>query len=173
MTKIISVSSVNASAIAIDVFFALSLPSSSALFLLRVAAVYSNKRIITMVFGVLWLALLGVNLLGAICSGPESSCYGNHPTFIDMIHLSLVYSSTPVILNVIFNTLVFIAISIRIMSFSRIDGSLKTRAGVFFRGDGFSKLTRALLQGGQIYYLFVISFPVLGITLTFVFSSTA
>jgi hypothetical protein len=64
------------------------------------------------------------------------------------------YAAAPAVLNSVFDTLIFIVISLRIMSFSYRDGHSTTRAGIFFRGDGLSKISRALLQGGQLYYLF-------------------
>jgi hypothetical protein len=44
-------------------FIAISGPSTSLLFLFRVRAVYNNSKMITALFGILWLATTGLNIL--------------------------------------------------------------------------------------------------------------
>jgi hypothetical protein len=56
----------------------------------------------------------------------------------------------------IFDMLVFIAISIRMVSLSRLDTTSTTRIDTFFRGHGLGPLPRTLLHGGQLYYLSVV-----------------
>jgi hypothetical protein len=41
----------------------IGVPATSLLFLFRVMAVYDNSRVITVFFGLLWLAITGLNIL--------------------------------------------------------------------------------------------------------------
>lgn len=45
------------------VFFAIGVPSTSLLFLLRVRAVYGNSKLVTAFFGIIWLAISGTSVL--------------------------------------------------------------------------------------------------------------
>jgi hypothetical protein len=133
---------------AIAVCTALSLPSSFTLFFLRVKAVYFHRRLPTIFFGFVWCVLLGLCFFAPMdlaatwremtrnCQATELSGY--------LWSLSIA--------NVIADTLVFIAISYRIMTLSH---GVSTPAKTFFRGHGLSRLSKAILQGGQTYYLFV------------------
>jgi hypothetical protein len=57
------------------------------------------------------------------------------------------------VLNAINDTLVFLAISYHIISYTTIGDSWSARAKSFFTADGLPRLSKALLQGGQLYYL--------------------
>ena len=59
-------------------------------------------------------------------------------------------------LNAVNDTLIFIAITYRILSCSVVGDSRSARARSFFEADGLPRLSKALLQGGQLYYLWVI-----------------
>ena len=59
----------------------------------------------------------------------------------------------PVIANAIHDTLVFLAISYRIISYTAIGDSWSARVKSFFTADGLPRLSRALLQSGQQFYL--------------------
>jgi hypothetical protein len=67
------------------------------------------------------------------------------------------YISVPIIMHAAFDTLVFFAISFRIISFSIVGDTFSARMKSFFRGEGLPSLPRSLLFGGQAYYVFVIS----------------
>lgn len=53
------------------------------------------------------------------------------------------------------DTLVFFAISYRIVSSAMVSSTWSARVKSFFMGDGLLNLSKALLQGGQVYYLSV------------------
>jgi hypothetical protein len=135
--------------LAIGISAVISLPATCGLFFFRVKGVYYNNRIIIVLFGALWFALFGVTFLFPLALqgahiGPTQKC-----TIVKVAD----FFAAPAVLNSVFDTLVFVAISLRIVSMPHTQGSLSTRAGTFFRGDGLSKVARALLQGGQLYYL--------------------
>jgi hypothetical protein len=125
----------------------IAIPGSATLFFLRVRAVYYNNKIITAIFGSLWIALFGLSITVAL------SIKGGHLglTLRCIVTKLEVYQMVLGITFNVFSTCVFVAITIRIMSFSLSE----SRSGTFFRGYGLTPLPRALLQSGQLYYLFV------------------
>jgi hypothetical protein len=62
----------------------------------------------------------------------------------------------PIILTAVNDTLIFIAISYRMVSLSMVSGTWSARAKSFFTGDGLHHLSKAMLQSGQAYYLSVV-----------------
>jgi hypothetical protein len=127
-----------------------AIPSTSALFFYRVKAIY-NHKIVTIFFGFLLFALFGLCFLFSIAAksghiGPTRYCIVTH-----FEH----YGSMPNLLHSIYDTLVFIAISLRIVSYSIVGDTFGARMRSFFRGAGLPSLSRSVLQGGQLYYLFV------------------
>jgi hypothetical protein len=145
----------------------LGVSSTSALFFIRVKAVYCNHRIITVFFGLLWLMLSGLYFVvpaaaKAVHIGPTQICL-----MIRVEH----YAAIPVLIQVVFDTLVFLAISLRLISFSIVGDTFGARMRSFFRGDGLPSLSRSLLYGGQVYYSSVISSLYDPSTLMFLFSA--
>ena len=63
------------------------------------------------------------------------------------------FGFAPIVLNAVNDTLVFVAISLRIVSYTTIGDSWKVRVRSFFVADGLPRLSKALLQSGQLYYL--------------------
>jgi len=63
------------------------------------------------------------------------------------------YVSVSVIINTVNDTLIFLAISYSIISYTVIGDTWGARAKSFFRADGLPRLSKALLRGGQLYYL--------------------
>jgi hypothetical protein len=59
-------------------------------------------------------------------------------------------------LTAVNDTLIFLAISYRMMSLSAVDGPWTARAKSFFTGDGMYRLSKSLLHSGQVYYLSVV-----------------
>jgi hypothetical protein len=146
-----SVAHCNAVFIANGCFFVLGIPSTSALFFFRVKAVYYHNKFITGFFGLLLFALFGLSFLGPF------TIRGEHigTTQRCIIITSERFGSAPILLNSIMDTLVFIAISSRIVSYSLMGDTFGARMRSFFRGDGLPRVSRNILQGGQLYYLFV------------------
>jgi hypothetical protein len=145
------VASCNAIFILIGCFFVLGVPSTSALFFFRVKAVYYRNKFIPGFFGLLLFALFGLSFLGPF------ALRGKHlgTTQRCIITTSERFGSVPILLNSIMDTLVFIAISFRIVSFSLVGDTFGAHMRSFFRGDSLPSLSRSILQGGQLYYLFV------------------
>jgi hypothetical protein len=138
---------------AISASVIISAPFSCALFFFRVKAVYYDNKVVTMFFGCLWLVLFGLSLLIPF------AVEGGHVGPTQWCTVTKVRDSAAGLgfVNCVFDTLVFVAISVRIMSFAYGRGNMRTRAKTFFRGHGLGALSRSLLHGGQLYYLFVAS----------------
>lgn len=130
--------------------FAAAVSLTSLLFFFRVRAIlYTNKWIVA-IFSLLWLGTVAgsATVPFAITGshiGPTDYCVntGVKP-----------YSSTGIIIVAANDTLVFFAISWKLLSSPAIDESIKAKAKVFISGNGLPAITRSLLQSGQEYYLY-------------------
>lgn len=126
----------------------LSIWSSSYLFLRRVNAVYQDNKWIKCFFSVLWFIGGGTELtvaLGVRASHAPGTLY-----CIDVqpAHYVIAGGLAPVV----FDTLVFLAISYKIgTTFSTVDARVSW--GALISGKALPRLSRAILQGGQQYYL--------------------
>jgi hypothetical protein len=149
------------------IFFAIGGSATSLLFFLRVRAVYSRSKIITAFFGVLWLGIAGTSILIMLgITGSESFCClsyrdfecdnrsGNHIPYTRrcMEKPPHKYVTVPIVLTAVNDTLVFLAISYRMVSSAMTSSTWSARARLFFTGEGLHQLSKALLQSGQIYY---------------------
>jgi hypothetical protein len=82
------------------------------------------------------------------------------------------FGFAPIVINAVNDTLVFVAISYKIVSNTAVGNGWRACVSSFFRADGLPILSKALLQGGQLYYLsftFTFSLPRLDI---YFFSAT-
>jgi hypothetical protein len=137
--------------IATGCFFVLGVPSTSALFFFRVQAIFYRNKLITTFFGALLFSLFGLSVLMPFTGrgehiGTTQRCL---PTKIEH------FGALPVFLNSLMDTLIFIAISFHIVSYSLVGATFNARMRSFFRGAGLPSLSKSILQGGQLYYLFV------------------
>ncbi|KAG2339482.1 hypothetical protein BDR05DRAFT_616870 [Suillus weaverae] len=124
-------------------------PATAALFFFRVRAVYDRSKIVTMVFGVFWLGTLGAAL------ALPFMLKGEHIGTTDYCIQTSVApgASAVVIINTCSDTLVFLAISWRLAHNNFGGDSCGTRIRSFYKGDGLPRLSKSLLQSGQVYYL--------------------
>jgi hypothetical protein len=137
--------------ITIGCFFVLAGPSTSALFFFRIKAVYHQNMFVTGFFGVLLFALFGLSFLGPFAERSEHIGMTQRCNIIQTEPFGLV----PLFLHSIMDTLAFIAISFRIVSYSLVGDTFSARMRSFFRGSGLPSVSKSILQGGQLYYLFV------------------
>ncbi|KDR73156.1 hypothetical protein GALMADRAFT_158288 [Galerina marginata CBS 339.88] len=134
---------------------AVAISSTSLLFFLRLRGIYKDNNYVVFSFFILWLAVCGGSLADAITIigttvGPTNYCtFGSFTSKVSMSGLVVVVD----------DTLVFLAISWRVMSISPSNGwTLKGTAAKFFRGTDLPAFSKALLQDGQAYYLNTIFF---------------
>jgi hypothetical protein len=151
ITVVAPVAKCNILMYAIGGCFVLALPSTSALFFFRVKAVYCNNKVITAFFAFLLIVLFGLSFLVPLALvvlhiGTTQRCI---TTQVEK------YAFAPAVLNLILDTLVFVAISFRIASNSIEGDTFRAFVKSFLRGEGLPKFSKSLLQDGQIYYWFV------------------
>lgn len=134
--------------------WAVAIPSTSLLFFFRIRAVFDRQRGIVAFFAVLWLATLAgaITVPFALAGGNIANTNRCQPTAVKP------FSSASIIASTCNDTLVFIAISWRIISRTTVNGRVQS----FFGGGSLPNLSRELLRGGQQYYLSVIIFRRMG-----------
>ena len=130
----------------VALFGALSAPLNALLFLLRVVGVYHHSRLVMCGFTVLWLSTLASIVAPW---GYKGSNIG--PTQYCIPEGTAKYNGVSFVLLTVFDTTVFIAITLRVMSVSMLD-TWTSRRIAFVQGRGLGRLTGALLQTGQLYY---------------------
>ncbi|CAL1702480.1 unnamed protein product [Somion occarium] len=146
--QVSAVSDCHALAKAIGWCGAFGLSLNSLLFFFRVKAVFNSSKLITALFAFVWFATF--------------ACALTAPFGVDGIHIGTTgncvnsnvktFSSAGLIVVAVNDTLVFIAISTRLMMYSLAD-TWVDRFKTFFSGKGMGHMSRALLQTGQLYYL--------------------
>jgi len=144
------------------VFFEIGGPATSLLFLFRVKAVYNHSRIVTAFFGFLWLSIAGLSILLMVGINGSRIPYTRR---CSQGVSNTTYTTIPLILTAVFDTLVFLAISYHMVSVPMVNHTWRGRAKSFFRGDGLHHLSKALLQSGQAYYFATIGVAIVAIAL--------
>ena len=135
---------------AVEWFMVSALVLNSLVFFFRVRAVYLNSIKATVIFGLLWVTTL-TQLLPPIASelhitdGPRNSC----SSILNMEP----WVVTGFIFTALFDSAVFIAISIQVLGFTSGLYSWKEQVSVFINAKGLGEITRVILQTGQIFYL--------------------
>jgi hypothetical protein len=135
-----------------NITFIFSIPPTTLLFFLRLRAVFLRRRITVAIFAFLWTSVPVTAFWTArlVLSGlpTEDRCKSV---------LGYVTGGTQLVslwTNTIYSTLVFVAISWRLLALSRHGQNIPvTRA--FIRGMAGSRIASALLREGQVYYLWV------------------
>ncbi|KAF7978607.1 hypothetical protein HWV62_45342 [Athelia sp. TMB] len=138
----------------------LSISSTSLLFLLRVRAVYLKSTRITTVFGVLWLATVGITVLTSL----NLRAAHLHGARICTDEDPAKYTKMPVYATFVNDTIVFLAITYRLTADAAVGNDWRSRLLSVVRGKGLRRLSRSLLQSGQLYY---------GATILFFFANLA
>lgn len=128
-------------------FEALPTILNSLLFLIRIRGVFFTSRWITIVFSLLWLSTFS-----AIISPLRADLRVSGIVPIRHIGDMKPWISTGLITVAIFDTAVFVAISIRLLHYGMAK-IWRERLRSFVNGQGMGMLARALLQTGQLYYL--------------------
>ncbi|KAF9231803.1 hypothetical protein BU15DRAFT_81954 [Melanogaster broomeanus] len=131
------------------VFWVVTSAASSYLFLKRVHAVFLQDRIVCHFFTTLWLAAFGASLVVLPFSLHDYYEIANTRHCIN--HQIKGYVSAAFIVLVIFDALVFLAITYKIlMSYHT---SMPRTWKAFWCGEALPRLSGAVLQGGQQYYM--------------------
>jgi hypothetical protein len=128
---------------------------TSLLFLIRVLALYRGNKMVIGVFAFLWLCAFGSALTIPIGDGNGAKHFlPNNPYCISTVNYPA-YEGAGFIIPAIFDTLVFTAISYRLYPSYEVspESTWRAQISVLFSGRGIPKLSRALMESGQQYYL--------------------
>ena len=128
----------------------LALASTALLFFFRVRAVFNRNKYVVAFFSFMWLAVLagGLTTIRGVVGvniGLTNYCM--------MTNVKPYYLASAGIIPLVNDTLVFLAITWRLMGHAHADNSIGTGFRVFAFGKYMPTLSKALLQDGQVYYL--------------------
>ncbi|KJA18070.1 hypothetical protein HYPSUDRAFT_145589 [Hypholoma sublateritium FD-334 SS-4] len=132
-----------------DVFYPISLSCSALLFFFRLRAIYNRNRIVVFCFFILWCGLLTCTIF--IPAGILGGTIGPTKYCVDEDVPNSAYAA--IIAPLVHDTLVFIAISWRLVLNARIEGDLKQNFQVAMFGKYLPAFSKGLLLDGQRYYL--------------------
>ncbi|OCH89336.1 hypothetical protein OBBRIDRAFT_756712 [Obba rivulosa] len=149
----------------VDIVYPIVVSSTCLLFFFRIRAVFDQSKMIVGFFFVVWLSVLGgtltiVTAVTAINIGPTNYC----------LNASLKsYASAAGITPLIHDTLVFLAISFRLLMNSHVDYSRdwKRQFKAFTTGEYLPAFSRALFQDGQLYYMFTVGSNLLTVIMVY------
>lgn len=139
--------------IAFNSFYAVSLSATAFLFLFRARAIYGRGRLVTVVFGIFWLAVVATSITSLFAGSVTS--FADPPQCIIKSVQSYARSSGIVI--TLYDTIVFLSISFRLVSTFRQTEprTRKEKLIAWFSGADMPAFSKALLQDGQMYYMCV------------------
>ncbi|KAF9241309.1 hypothetical protein BU15DRAFT_60936 [Melanogaster broomeanus] len=132
------------------IFWVVTTAASSYLFLKRVHAVFLLDRIVCHLFTFLWLAAFGASLV--VLPGALLDYYEIANTKHCINHRIKDYVAVAFLGPVIFDALVFLAITYKILMSHR--ASTPRTWKTFWCGEALPRFSRAVLHGGQQYYMY-------------------
>ncbi|KAF9231812.1 hypothetical protein BU15DRAFT_81963 [Melanogaster broomeanus] len=132
------------------VFWVIAYAAGSYLFLKRVHAVFLQDRIVRHFFSFLWCAGFGASFVSLI--DPLHDYYEIADTKHCISRGVPDYASAAFIVPGLFDALVFLAVTYKILVSYRVSTPRTWKA--FLRGEALPRLSRAILQGGQQYYMY-------------------
>ncbi|EJC99632.1 uncharacterized protein FOMMEDRAFT_112698 [Fomitiporia mediterranea MF3/22] len=147
-----SVGDCQALQVALAVCFVLAVSSTSLLFFFRIRAIFNDEKLVVALFGFLWLCVF------AGCMTVPFAIQGTHigPTVFCVNSNVKPYSSAGIVISAVNDTLVLIAISLRILYNASIDDNVGARVKAFWNGGALPNLSKSILQSGQQYYLITV-----------------
>ncbi|KAF8162082.1 hypothetical protein K438DRAFT_1859130 [Mycena galopus ATCC 62051] len=134
----------------VTLLYPVAIPATSLLFFFRVRAIYGGTRAATIIFGLMWIAVLATSIIIPIATigvniGPSCYCI-----LVELVPYVGAVSITPGL----FDTAVFVAISYRLMGNTHVEyNSFKQKARAFFIMAYLPSLSRSLFVDGRVYYL--------------------
>lgn len=148
----------------LDILYCFTISSSSYLFLLRINAVFHDAPLVRLGFTFIWLTVVGGSM-----TIPFAAKGGNIvPTNYCINTEVKSYVSASAITSTVYDTLVFLAISLQLIANYNPGGTWREKLQIALKRDGVSNVAHALFHSGQIYYLCV-HFDGGGVRLTLLF----
>ncbi|KAJ7301416.1 hypothetical protein DFH08DRAFT_103031 [Mycena albidolilacea] len=147
--QVSNVADCSALMVGVGVCNVLAQSATAMLFFLRVTAIWYPSKVAYVVFLLLWLGVTG-----AAVTVPAGIRGAHIATTMQCIN-TVVPDSTEAtaIMGLINDSAVFLAINYRILGYTLVSESFKSIVVTFFGGGHLSRLSRALVQSGQHFYL--------------------
>jgi hypothetical protein len=145
----------NPATVTFNCFYPVGISASTLLWLFRLRAIYGGNRIVTFVFGLLWLTVVGESVAVTI-GGLSTTTVGNPPRCVVLSAKS--YDGASGIVLAVYDTLVFLAISYRLVSNFTKTQQQQTPWEQFkalLNGSNLPVFSKTLLTDGQMYYMCV------------------
>ncbi|KZP11660.1 hypothetical protein FIBSPDRAFT_962066 [Athelia psychrophila] len=136
---------------------ALSMASTSFLFLLRVRAVYLQSARITAIFGTLWLVTVAFAIQSAATIHADPKLLYAY-TGCSNSHIKPMNSTWLLVIPLLNDTSIFLAITHRVTTDAVTAGRWHSRLLSIVTGKGLYRLSRSLRLTGQLYYLSTIAY---------------
>lgn len=128
--------------------------STAMLFLLRALAIWKNHKYIMLFLSTFWVALVGA--VTTIPIGIRGEHIGS--TMQCMITRVDGYEKTGPVTVILYDSVIFMIIAYRILHATVYEEGMRPRLKAFFGSKkSIPNLSRALLRGGQKYYLWVVN----------------
>ncbi|GJJ08666.1 hypothetical protein Clacol_002885 [Clathrus columnatus] len=125
--------------------FVVALSSTEFLFLLRIRAIFDDKKWVVALFFAMWLATVGGSVV--VPFGIKGDHIG--PTAYCINTVVQPYSSAGIVISAVNDTLVFFFISTRLMLWTSSNEGAGDRFRSFVQGNGLPAFSKMLLQSGQ------------------------
>ncbi|CAL1702821.1 unnamed protein product [Somion occarium] len=142
-------------------FGAISVPCNTLLFFIRILGIFRESRTVVAVFGLLWLSTCASVLTPFSFNGLDLDLVDHVCIMTDV----KTFGAAIFLTVTIFDTAVFIAITMRVLSFSLTE-TWGSRLKSFLSGRNLGHISRTLLHTGQLYYLATVGlhvFVVIGV----------
>ncbi|KAJ7844708.1 hypothetical protein B0H13DRAFT_2096156 [Mycena leptocephala] len=134
-------------------FYPITVSATAFLFFFRARAIYGGSRLVTLLFGFLWLSVLATSITIPI-SGRAIS-FGDPPQCI--VAHGAAYNGSSGITITVHDTMVFFAISYRLVSnFAQKDRTHGEKIRELFSGANLPAFSKALFNEGQMYYMITV-----------------
>ncbi|KJA14649.1 hypothetical protein HYPSUDRAFT_150082 [Hypholoma sublateritium FD-334 SS-4] len=146
-----------------DAFYPVALGCSALLFFFRLRAIYNRDRIVVGCFFILWCGLLACTIF--IPAGILGGTIGPTKYCVDEDVPISAYAA--IIAPLVHDTLVFIAISWRLLQNAGIDGNFKENLQVVMYGKYLPAFSKSLLLDGQRYYLITLASNMVTVIMVF------
>jgi hypothetical protein len=146
--------------------YPIAIPATSLLFFFRVKAVFDRNQLVVAFFAFMWLATLAGCLtvtqgVTGINIGPTKYCLN-----FDLKD----YVAAAAIIPLINDTLVFLAISWRLMTNTHVDYDIRSGVKTLMFGEYLPAFSKTLFQDGQAYYLTTVTTNLMTVIMLYVSS---
>ncbi|EED79147.1 predicted protein, partial [Postia placenta Mad-698-R] len=129
-----------------------STSTTSLLFFLRIRAIFRNNKPVVIAFFILWLGVLGGSMTVPFALVGENL----GPTKYCADAVAKPFAGSIIIVPMIHDTIVFLAISTRLIMNSRRETTLQGQLRMFFSGRYLPTISAVLLKDGQLYYVITV-----------------